>query len=100
MAWTNDVDAGLAEIAAEIGVAMTWSGNNYTVLLDDPEVGLDLDTGGFQITADYRVKVRRSILPSIPTVKDAVVIATKTYRIQAVTNKPTSPQVILHLKSA
>lgn len=80
----DELDADLAAILAEVGIPVTWNGTDYPAIVADPQVQLDLQSGGF--------------LPvSWPKTRQTVVIQGETYAIKGITDRPSSPLLILHV---
>ena len=93
----NELAADLAEIFSEIGTTVEWEGASYQAVIADPMVQLDLQSGGFLPQSDFVVKIARSTLPSLPQVGQALRIDGQVYQITGLTNKPTSPLLVLHV---
>jgi len=96
-----ELDADFAAIFAEAGIDLTWDGATYRAVLADPRVELDLQTGGFLPEADFQVKIRKAELPDPgPRTRQTVVIRGESYAIKGLTDRPTSPLLILHVARA
>jgi hypothetical protein len=93
----NELAADLAEIFSEIGSTVEWEGASYQAVIADPMVQLDLQSGGFLPQADFVVKIARRALPSLPQVGQTLRIEAQVYQITGLTNKPTSPLLVLHV---
>lgn len=93
----NELATDLAEIFSEIGTTVEWEGLPYSAVIADPMVQLDLQSGGFLPQADFVVKIARSALPSLPQVGQSIRIEAQVYQITGLTNKPTSPLLVLHV---
>ena len=93
----NELAADLAEIFSEIGTTVEWEGLPYSAVIADPMVQLDLQSGGFLPQSDFVVKIARSTMPSLPKVGQALRIEGQVYQITGLTNKPTSPLLVLHV---
>jgi len=80
---------------------VTWNGNPYTAVVADPRVELDLQTGGFMPGADFQVKLRKAQLPDPgPKARQTVVIRGENFAIKGLTDRPTSPLLVLHVARA
>ena len=53
------VDDG-QEIVGEISYTITWSGADYSALIADPSVIMDLSEGGFMPEGDFRIQILRA----------------------------------------
>ena len=94
----DELDADLAAILAEVGIPVTWNGSPYPAIVADPRVELDLQSGGFLPESDFQVKLRKAALPqSGPKARQTVTIRGETYAIKGITDRPTSPLLILHV---
>jgi hypothetical protein len=94
----DELDADFASILAEVGIPITWNGTDYPAIVADPQVQLDLQSGGFLPESDFQVKLRKSALPMPwPKTRQTVVIRGETYAIKGITDRPTSPLLILHV---
>jgi len=97
----EELDADLAAIIEEIGIDVTWDGGTYRAVVADPRVELDLQTGGFMPEADFQVKLRKAELPEPgPRARQTVSIRGDSYAIKGLTDRPTSPLLILHVARA
>lgn len=93
----DEIAADLAEVFDEIGTSVFWNGADYQAVIADPMVQLDLQSGGFLPQADFLVKLQRASLPALPQVGQTVRIQGTTYQITGITDKPTSPLIVLHV---
>ncbi len=94
----DELDADLAAIIGEIGIPITWNGADYTAIVADPQVQLDLQSGGFLPEADFQVKLRKATLPEPwPKTRQTVTFRGETYAIKGITDRPSSPLLILHV---
>ncbi len=93
----NELAGDMAEIFSEIGTTVEWESVSYPAVIADPMVQFDLQSGGFLPQADFLVKIARSALPSIPQIGQTLRIEGQVYQITGLTNKPTSPLVVLHV---
>jgi len=97
----DELDADLAAILSETGIEITWNGNSYLAVVADPRVELDLQSGGFMPEADFQVKLRKATLPGPgPKPRQSVTIRGETFVIKGLTDRPTSPLLILHVARA
>ena len=97
----SELDADLAAILEETGIEVTWNGATYKAVVADPRVELDLQTGGFLPEADFQVKLRKAALPDPgPKPRQTLTIRGETYAIKGITDRPTSPLLILHVTRA
>lgn len=97
----DELDADLAAIIDEVGIEVTWNDAPYKAVVADPRVELDLQTGGFMPEADFQVKIRKSELPDPgPRMRQTVSIRGETFAIKGLTDRPTSPLLILHVSRA
>ena len=97
----DELDADLDAIIQEVGIDVTWNNDTYKAVAADPRVELDLQTGGFMPEADLQVKIRKAELPAPgPRMRQTVVIRGETYAIKGLTDRPTSPLLILHVTRA
>ena len=93
-----EVTADMDEVFGEISTPIEWNGHIYQAVIADPSVQLDLQTGGFLPQSDFAVKVLRDALPTVPVIGQNVRIEGITYQINGLTDKPTSPVIILHVQ--
>ena len=98
MSRLEEITADMAEVFGEISTPIEWNGHTYQVVIADPSVQLDLQTGGFVPQSDFAVKVLRTALPTMPVIGQNVKIDGITYQINGLTDKPTSPVLILHVQ--
>ena len=94
----DDIAADMAEVFGEISTPIEWNGHTYQAVIADPSVQLDLQSGGFLPQSDFAVKLLRAALPSVPVISQNVRIEGTIYQINGLTDKPTSPVVILHVQ--
>ena len=97
----DELDADLAGISDEVGIEITWNGNAYRAVVADPRVEIDLQTGGFMSESDFQVKLRKTVLldPG-PKARQTLTIRGETFAIRGLTDRPTSPLLILHIARA
>ena len=94
----DELDADLATIIEEVGIEITWNGNPYRAVVTDPRVELELQSGGFMPEADFQVKLRKAALPDPgPKPRQSLTIRGETFAIRGLTDRPTSPLLILHI---
>lgn len=93
----DEIAADLAEVFDDIAQPVEWQGETYQAVIADPQVNLDLQTGGFMPQADFIIKLRRAHLPVTPVLGQVVRVAGKAYQISGVTDKPTHPLIILQI---
>lgn len=94
----DELDADLATIIDEVGIEIIWSGNTYRAVVADPRVELDLQSGGFMPEADFQVKIRKAALPDPgPKPRQTLTIRGETFAIKGLTDRPTSPLLVLHV---
>ena len=94
----DELDADLAAIIDEVGIEITWNGNTLPAVVSDPRVELDLQSGGFMPEADFQVKIRKASLPDPgPKPRQSLTIRGETFVIKGLTDRPTSPLLILHV---
>jgi hypothetical protein len=97
----DELDADLAAIIEEVGIEITWNGNTLLAVVADPRVELDLQSGGFMPEADFQVKIRKAALPDPgPKQRQSLTIRGETFAIKGMTDRPTSPLLILHVARA
>jgi hypothetical protein len=97
----DELDADLAAIIDEVGIEITWNGNAYLAVVADPRVELDLQSGGFMPEADFQVKIRKAALPDPgPKPRQSLTIRGEAFAIKGLTDRPTSPLLILHVARA
>jgi hypothetical protein len=94
----QEIAADMAEVFGEISTPIEWNGHTYQAVIADPSVQLDLQSGGFLPQSDFAVKVLRAALPTMPVIGQNVRIEGVIYQISGLTDKPTSPVVILHVQ--
>jgi hypothetical protein len=94
----DELDADLAAIIGEIGIPVTWNGSSYPAVVADPRVELDLQSGGFLPESDFQVKLRKAALPEPwPKPRQTILLRGETYAIKGITDRPSSPLLILHV---
>ena len=97
----DELDADLAAIIEEVGIEIIWNGNAYLAVVADPRVELDLQSGGFMPEADFQVKIRKAALPDPgPKPRQSLTIRGEAFAIKGLTDRPTSPLLILHVARA
>ncbi|NUN98815.1 MAG: hypothetical protein HUU16_21895 [Candidatus Omnitrophica bacterium] len=85
-----------AGVFEEFGETVEWGGRSLRALVSDPEIGVDLEVGGFGATGDFTVKLLRSDLAAgLPKVGEAIAFEGRRYRITRVSERPTRPLVVL-----
>ena len=89
--------ADMAEILDEIGVSVVWSGGEYSAILADPRVELDLQSGGFMPESDYSLKIRRADMEGIPAIRDVIEVQGQNYVVKGITNRPSSSVIVFHI---
>ena len=98
MSRLQEIAADMAEVFGEISTPVEWNGHTYQAVVADPSVQLDLQSGGFLPQSDFSVKVLRAALPTVAVIGQNVRIEGITYQINGLTDKPTSPVVILYVQ--
>jgi len=101
--WASDA----GEILAEIPKAVTVQKGNGTptsfdVLMSEPVVQQDLETGGFLDSAAYDVKFLKSDVearPGVVVYGNLVTFNGKQYRIVSITDRPPSAWVIARVQT-
>ena len=93
----EELASDLTEMFAEIAQPVEWQGVTYHAVISDPVVNLDLQTGGFLPQGEFQVKLRRSSLSSVPAPGQIIRIQGSAYQISGLTDRPTSPLIILHV---
>ena len=97
----DELDDDLDAIIQEVGIDVTWNDDTYKAVVADPRVELDLQTGGFMPEADFQVKIRKAELPDPgPRMRQTLTIRGETFAIKGLTDRPTSPLLILHVARA
>lgn len=97
----DELDADLASILSETGIEITWNGNPYLAVVADPRIELDLQSGGFLPESDFQVKLRKAVLPDPgPKPRQTLTIRGEAFAIKGLTDRPTSPLLILHVARA
>ncbi len=93
----DEIAVDLIEVFDDIAQPVEWQGETYQAVVADPSVSLDLQTGGFLPQADFLVKLRRATLSSLPALGQLLTIQGAQYQISGITNKPTSPLIVLQV---
>jgi hypothetical protein len=94
----DELDSDLAAIIEEVGIDVTWNDGTYKAVVADPRVELDLQSGGFMPESDFQVKIRKAALPDPgPKPRQSLTIRGETFAIKGLTDRPTSPLLILHV---
>jgi hypothetical protein len=93
----DGIAADLVEVFDDLAQPIIWNGATYQALVADPAVSLDLQTGGFLPQADFVVKLRRDDLSTLPALGQLITIQATKYQISGITNKPTSPLIVLQV---
>jgi hypothetical protein len=97
----DELDADLASILEETGIEITWNSSPYFAVVADPRIELDLQSGGFLPEADFQVKIRKATLPDPgPKPRQSLTIRGESFVIKGLTDRPTSPLLILHVARA
>ncbi|NDD52890.1 hypothetical protein EBZ39_03250 [bacterium] len=98
MSRLDEIAADMAEVLEDIGLAVTYDSNEYSAILADPRVELDLQSGGFMPESDFSLKVRRADLGGwTPAIRDVVTVRDVDYVVKALTDRPSSPMLVLHI---
>jgi hypothetical protein len=87
------------QIVEEIGDRVTWNGSEFSALVGDPDVSVDLDQGGLMPTGDFVVKILRADFGagSFPEEGDVVTFEGKRYVVTRSLNKASSAWVRLDI---
>lgn len=86
------------QIVEEIGESVTWNGVEYAALVAEPDVSVDLESGGLMPSGEFVVKILRSAFASgFPTEGDVVTYDSKRYVVGRARNKPSSAFIILDI---
>lgn len=94
----DELDVDLAAILADVGIPISWNGSSYPAVVADPRVELDLQSGGFLPESDFQVRLRKAALPQPwPKPRQTLTIRGENYAIKGITDRPTSPLLILHV---
>lgn len=93
----DEIAADLTEVFDEVAQPVGWSGAIYPAVVADPNISLDLQTGGFLPQAEFLVKLRRAALPAVPALGQFITIEGLAYQISGITDKPASPLIILQV---
>ena len=93
----DEIATDLTEVFDDIAQSVEWQGETYQAVVADPSLSLDLQTGGFLPQADFLVKLRRATLSSLPALGQLLTIQGAQYQISGITNKPTSPLIVLQV---
>ena len=88
-----EIAADFPSILEENGVDITWQGRNYRALIGDPNVQVDLQSGGFLPQGNFSVKLLRSALETMPEHGDVITLDGKPYAITSISHKPGHPIV-------
>ena len=97
----EELDSDLAAIIDEVGIEIIWNGTAFLAVVADPRVELDLQSGGFMPESDFQVKLRKTVLPDPgPKPRQSLTIRGETFVIKGLTDRPTSPLLILHVARA
>lgn len=93
----DEMAADLTEVFDDIAQSVEWQGATYQAVVADPSVSLDLQNGGFLPQADFVVKLRRDDLSAWPVLGQLLTIQGTPYQISGITDKPTSPLIVLQV---
>ena len=95
MSLHDEIAADFARILEENGVDITWNDHCCRALIGEPNVQVDLQTGGFLPHGDFTVKLLRSSLPSMPQHGEVITVDGRPYAITAIAHKPSHPILVL-----
>jgi len=90
-----EIAADFASLLEETGVDIIWQGRSYPALIGDPNVQVDLQSGGFLPQGNFSVKLLRGHLETMPEHGEVIILDGKPYAITAISHKPGHPIVIL-----
>lgn len=99
MNFRAELVADFRAMLAECGVEVVIGAGSLRGLVSEPDIGQQIDLGGFVPEAELSVKVVKSNLPSQPTHGQIVTVDGEDYRITAIRSRPSSPFVTLELAS-
>lgn len=94
----SEKSADLAEIVAEMGEPIVWKGQTIQALISAPVTAQELDIGGIVESADFTIKVARSVFFSQrPAHGDRVEFDGRDFRIVRISDHPGYPLLILYV---
>ena len=92
-----------AEIVADLGHNVIWSGNNYAALVGEPDVSVSLETGGFVADGEFTIKILRAAFAlgagPFPQNGDVLTYDAKNYVITRQRQKADSPFIQLDIET-
>ena len=92
----DEKSADLAGVLAEVGETVTWNGRSYPALVSDPNIGENLEIGGFVGTGEFTVKIPRTAFRKRrPRLGEIVTFEGDRFRITRITNHPQYPMLVL-----
>ena len=101
--WASDAGQILSEIPKAVTVQRgSGAATSFNVLMSDPMVQQDLETGGFLDTASFDVKFLKADCvahPGVVIYGNLVTFNGKQYRIVALNDRPPSAWIIVKVQS-
>ena len=95
----TEMEGDVAQIASEAGATVTWNGAEYTAIIGEPAIAVDLVTGGLSEGADFVVKfVRADLTDGKPAFKDAITIDSVKYYVAQITDRAGAAWFVAHVK--
>lgn len=93
--------ADLGSVFDDFAKTITIGNTQYRALIAEPELALELETGGFNSTGNFTVKMLRSDwLEAKPVVGTHMAFDGQNYRVIRLVSRPPHPLVILTLEPA
>jgi len=90
-----EIASDFASLLDETGVDIIWQNRTYRALIGDPNVQVDLQSGGFLPQGNFTVKLLRSQLETMPEHGEVITLDGKPYAITAISHKPGHPIITL-----
>lgn len=90
-----EIATDFTSLLEEAGADITWKGRTYRALIGDPNVQVDLQSGGFLPQGNFTVKLLRSQLETMPEHGEVITLDGKPYAITAISHKPGHPIITL-----
>lgn len=91
------------EIVADLGYTVTWKATDYSALVSDPDISVDLNEGGFMPEGDFKIKVLRAAFNAgagpFPQDRDIVTFSGNEYVVTTPESMPDSAFIELMIST-
>lgn len=95
----DQMASDLGNVFDEFSKTITIGNANYRALVAEPELALELESGGFNSTGNFTVKMLRTDwLQAKPVVGSQMVFDGQSYRVVRLVSRPPHPLVIMTIE--